>query len=62
MEADDKRRGASELHLTIFLSRIPYEDRTPEPVELPDRQTEDGYRRPDRATQNYVPDHVAALG
>jgi polyphosphate kinase len=60
VEADDKRRARLNC-ISHFLSRIPYEDRTPEPVELPRRQSEDGYRRPDRQTQRYVPDHVAAL-
>ena len=61
VEADDKRRARLNC-ISHFLSRIPYEDRTPEPVELPRRQSEDGYRRPDRGTQKYVPDHAAALG
>ena len=61
VEADDKRRARLNC-INHFLSRVPYRDRTPEPVELPDRQHEDGYRRPDRGTQRYVPDHVAALG
>ena len=47
VEADDKRRARLNC-ISHFLSRIPYEDRTPEPVELPRRQSEDGYRRPDR--------------
>jgi polyphosphate kinase 2 len=61
VEADDKRRARLNC-INHLLSRIPYQDRTPGPVELPDRQSEDGYRRPDRGTQHYVPDHVAALG
>jgi polyphosphate kinase 2 len=60
VEADDKRRARLNC-INHFLSRIPYQDRTPAPVELPDRQSEDGYRRPDRVTQRYVPDHVATL-
>jgi len=60
VEADDKRRARLNC-ISHFLSRIPYEDRTPGPVPLPHRQAEDGYRRPDRVTQHYVPDHVAAL-
>jgi polyphosphate kinase len=61
VEADDKR--AARLNcISHFLSRIPYEDRTPGPVELPARQSEDGYRRPERETQKYVPDHAADLG
>ena len=61
VEADDKR--AARLNcISHFLSRIPYEDRTPGPVELPARQSEDGYRRPERETQHYVPDLAAKLG
>ena len=60
VEADDKRRARLNC-IAHFLSRIPYEDRTPEPVDLPPRQSEDGYRRPDRGTQTYVPDHAAVL-
>jgi polyphosphate kinase 2 len=60
VEADDKRRARLNC-ISHFLSRIPYEDRTPGRVELPRRQSEDGYRRPDRETQHYVPDHAAAL-
>ena len=61
VEADDKR--AARLNcISHLLSRIPYEDRTPKPVELPRRQSEDGYRRPPRVTQHYVPNHAASLG
>ncbi len=60
VEADDKRRARLNC-IAHLLSRIPYEDRTPEPVELPPRQSDHGYRRPDRETQTYVPDHAAVL-
>jgi polyphosphate kinase len=60
VEADDKRRARLNC-ISHLLSRIPYEDRTPGPIELPPRQSEDGYRRPDRQTQHYVPDHAAEL-
>ena len=61
VEADDKRRARLNC-ISHLLGRIPYEDRTPGPVKLPPRQSEDGYRRPDRGTQKYVPDHAAKLG
>ena len=60
VEADDKRRARLNC-ISHLLSRIPYEDRTPGPIELPPRQSEDGYRRPSRQTQHYVPDHAAEL-
>jgi len=31
------------------------------PLELPPRTRKKGYERPDRSTQQYVPDHAAAL-
>jgi polyphosphate kinase len=61
VEADDKRRARLNC-MSHLLSRVPYEDRTPGKVDLPPRQSEDGYRRPDRGTQKYVPDHAASLG
>jgi polyphosphate kinase len=60
VEADDKRRARLNC-MSHLLSRIPYQDRTPEAIDLPRRQAEDGYRRPARDMQHYVPDHVAAL-
>jgi hypothetical protein len=44
-----------------LLSTIPYEDRTPPPPELPKRQADEGYVRPARETQSYVPDYAAGL-
>jgi hypothetical protein len=34
---------------------IPYEDLTPEPIELPPRQRDDNYIRPPMETQTFVP-------
>ena len=36
-------------------SMIPYEDLTPEPIDLPPRQTKTGYVRPPMADQTFVP-------
>jgi hypothetical protein len=38
-----------------LLSLIPYEDLTPEPVELPTRQVDAGYKRPPIDSQKWVP-------
>jgi polyphosphate kinase 2 len=38
-----------------LLSRIPFEDLTPEPIELPPRQREEGYVRPPITDQTFVP-------
>ncbi len=39
-----------------LLSMIPYEDLTPEPMELPPRQRLDGYVRPPISDQTFVPE------
>ena len=61
VEADDKRRARINC-IAHLLSVIPGKTVDPEPIELPERQPDDGYRRPDRETQTYVPDHAASLG
>ena len=38
-----------------LLSLIPYEDLTPEPIELPPRQIDPGYKRPPIDSQKWVP-------
>jgi polyphosphate kinase 2 len=60
VEADDKRRARinSIAHL---LTRIPFTEESPEPVELAPRQGDDGYVRPDQSIYTYVPDHAATL-
>jgi polyphosphate kinase 2 len=60
VEADDKRRARINC-MAHLLSTIPYEDRTPPPPELPKRQADEGYVRPARETQSYVPDYAAGL-
>ena len=42
--------------LMHLLSMIPYEDLTPEPIELPPRQEAEGYVRPPMSDQTFVPD------
>ncbi len=39
-----------------LLSLIPYEDLTPEPINLPPRQADEGYVRPPMTDQTFVPD------
>jgi polyphosphate kinase 2 len=38
-----------------LLSLIPYQDLTPEPIELPPRQEDSGYKRPPITSQKWVP-------
>ena len=44
-----------------LLSIIPYEDLTPEPIELPKRRSGAGYVRPPFSDQNFVPDYTLDL-
>lgn len=52
-EVKKRARLNSISHL---LSLIPYEDLTPEPIELPSRQEDIGYVRPPMDSLNFVPD------
>jgi polyphosphate kinase len=57
VNADDKRRARLNC-VKHFLSCVPYEDLTPQPVELPVRQRDDSYVRPPMGAQRFVTDHV----
>ena len=61
VEADDKRAARINC-IAHLLSRIPYEDRTQrERIKLPPRQPDDGYVRPPRGSQHFVPLHTDTL-
>ncbi len=53
--SDDKRRARLNV-IRHLLSRIPYQDLTPEPIVLPPRQPDGGYVRPPITDQTFVPD------
>jgi len=55
VNADDKKRARLNC-IHHLLSLIPFEDLTPEPIELPPRQKEAGYIRPPITDQNFVPE------
>ena len=55
VEADVKKRARLNC-IRHLLSLIPYEDLTPEPIELPPRTEDMGYVRPPMEDQNLVPD------
>jgi polyphosphate kinase len=57
VHADDKRRARLNC-VKHFLSCVPYEDLTPQPVELPARQRDDSYVRPPMGAQRFVADHL----
>ncbi len=60
VEAEVKKRARLNC-IRHFLSLIPYEDLTPEPIELPPRTAGTSYVRPPKAEQNLVPDHYEAM-
>ena len=55
VRADDKRRARLNC-IGHLLGEIEYEDLTPEPIKLPDRQDNVGYVRPPESSQNFVPE------
>jgi len=56
VEADVKKRARLNC-IRHLLSIIPYEDLTPEPIDLPPRTEDVSYVRPPMEDQNLVPDH-----
>jgi polyphosphate kinase 2 len=60
VEADDKRRARLNC-ISHLLSTIPYAAVPTEPIELPPRQSDVGYVRPDPGLMRRVPDHAAGL-
>jgi polyphosphate kinase 2 len=55
VEADVKKRARLNC-ISHLLSLIPYEDLTPQPIELPPRQDDVGYVRPPLEDQTFVPE------
>ncbi len=55
VEADNKKRARLNC-ISHLLSLIAYEDLTPQPIKLPPRQDAQGYVRPPRTSQRYVPE------
>jgi polyphosphate kinase 2 (PPK2 family) len=55
VDADDKRRARLNC-ISHLLSMIPYEDVIPPPLELPPRQSDQGYVRPPMSDQTFVPE------
>ncbi|MEN8177500.1 MAG: polyphosphate kinase 2 [Pseudomonadota bacterium] len=52
----DIKKHARLNCIAHLLSMIPYEDLTPEPIELPHRRDSTGYVRPPISDQTFVPD------
>jgi hypothetical protein len=54
VDSNIKRHARLNI-ISHLLSQIPYEDLTPEPLELPPRQDAGDYRHPDFSELNFVP-------
>jgi polyphosphate kinase 2 len=52
----DVKKHARLNCIAHLLSLIPYEDLTPEPIELPKREDSSGYVRPPMSDQTFVPE------
>ena len=55
------KRHAHLNCISHFLSKIEYDDLTPDPIELPHRETARGYVRPPMSEQTFVPSHHETL-
>jgi polyphosphate kinase 2 len=55
VNADNKKRARLNV-ISHLLSLFPYEDLTPEPIELPPREPDAGYVRPPMSDQTFVPE------
>ncbi|HXX61951.1 MAG TPA: polyphosphate kinase 2 [Candidatus Sulfotelmatobacter sp.] len=55
VRSDDKKRARLNV-ITHLLSQVPYEDLTPEPIDLPPRQVQSGYVRPPMTDQTFIPE------
>ncbi|OXM50397.1 polyphosphate kinase 2 [Amycolatopsis alba] len=60
VESDEKRRVRLNM-IAHLLASVPYSEVPQEEVFLPARPESNGYLRPDRLLQTYVPDHAATL-
>jgi polyphosphate kinase len=55
VRSDNKKRARLNV-ISHLLSIIPYEDLTPEPIVLPERQRDTGYVRPPMEDQTFIPE------
>jgi polyphosphate kinase 2 len=57
----DKKRNARINCISHLLSCVPYSRIERDPIEFPARQSDEGYTRPPRASNRYVPDRAGEL-
>lgn len=55
VDADDKKKARLNC-ISHLLQQIPYQDIAPVELDLPPRQSDDGYKRPKKSKQNWVPE------
>ncbi len=60
VEADDKRRARLNC-MAHLLAQVPWGSQPLPAIEIPPRQSDEGYVRPPREAFTYVPDHAATL-
>jgi polyphosphate kinase 2 len=60
VEADDKRSARLNC-IAHLLSKVPYQEKPLPDIEIPKRQSDEGYVRPPLSMYTYVPDHAASL-
>jgi polyphosphate kinase len=60
VEADDKQRARINC-IAHLLSTVPWKPRPLEDIQIPPRQSDEGYVRPPRDLYTYVPDFAATL-
>ena len=58
--ADDKRSARINC-ISHLLSKVPYQEKKLPKIQIPERQSDEGYVRPPRDLYTYVPDHAASL-
>lgn len=60
VESEDKRTSRINV-MAHMLDKIPYERMKPQKIDIPERPDATDVDRPPRESQNYVPDHAAAV-
>ena len=53
VDADNKKRARLNC-IAHLLQQIPYKDMKPVELDLPRRQSDDGYKRPQKSSQHWV--------
>ena len=55
LRSDDKKRARLNC-IRHLLDQIPYQDMKPVEIEVPPRQSDTGYKRPQMSSQRFVPE------